>query len=71
MLTAFVLAHKYNEDTVYSDKCYAKVFKIDTKELGRLENNYTETLDFCMFVKENHYNKYSNFLTRLIEKQRN
>ena len=53
---------KYNEDEYFSNKFYAKVGGISVKDLDFLEYAFLTLIDFQLFVDEELYNKYSNYI---------
>ena len=50
VLTAFVTAVKFNDDTFYSNAFYANVGGVSTVEMNALEVEFLGRLDFRLFV---------------------
>ncbi len=61
-ISCCLLAIKYNEDCFYTNEYYAKVGGIDLNEMNYLERCCIELLNFDLFVDQNIYNKYVNYL---------
>jgi hypothetical protein len=56
------LAIKYNEDDYYSNDYYAKVGGISLQEVNSLEIECVKLLDHKMWIDEDFYQKYENYL---------
>ena len=63
-----MIAIKYNEDDIHSNKYYAKVVGISQEDLDRMELSFVKLLGFEMFVKEEEYEHYENYLKKMTEK---
>lgn len=63
LLTAIVLAAKYNDDEFYKNVYYAKVGGISLEEMNMLENQFSTVLDYNFFVKLEDFNTYLHKLT--------
>ena len=61
-ISCCLLAIKFNEDCFYTNEYYAKVGGIDLKEMNYLERSCIELLNFDLFVDQNLYKKYVNYL---------
>ena len=70
LFSAIFTAIKYNEDTIYKNKFYAKIAGIPVKELIQLQNSFLKFIDFKLFVSDDIYQIYSNLL-KSINKQIN
>ena len=68
ILAAFVTAIKFNCDDYYSLELYAKLGGVPQEELVSLEYEFYTLIDFKLYVKENLFNKYNNYL-RSIEQE--
>lgn len=64
LFTSILTAIKYNEDKIYSDDYYAKVAGIKPKELFTLESKFLETIQYRLFVNEEIFNNYKNYLEK-------
>ena len=62
ILGSMIVAIKYNEDEYFSNNFYAKVGGISVKDLDFLEYVFLTLIDFQLFVDEDLYNKYSNYI---------
>ena len=64
LFTSILVAIKYNEDIIYDTKFYSKVAGVSVEELKILESAFLKIIDFQLFVSEELYNKYYNYLFR-------
>ena len=62
LFTSILIATKYNEDIIYDNLFYSKIAGVTIKELLALENYFLNTIDFDLFVSEDIYQKYSEYL---------
>ena len=62
ILAATVSAVKYNEDQFYSLNVYAKLGGIPINELNLLEYKFLSMINFSVFVEEELFSKYNDFL---------
>ena len=53
---------KLNEEPLYFYDYYAKAGRIDKNELIILENEYFKMIDYKLFVNEDIYKRYYNFI---------
>lgn len=60
LITSY-LSNKILKDYVMRDSYYSSVFGVTVKELAILEYNYTNILDFKLFVTEETFNEYKDF----------
>ena len=58
LLSAILIAIKYNEDIIYENSYYSRVVGITTKELGKLENKFIQLIGFKLFVTDELFQKY-------------
>ena len=58
LISAIVLAAKYNDDEFYKNVYYAKVGGITLAEMNTLEALFAELLDYKFFVQTEDFNKY-------------
>ena len=63
ILASMLIAVKYNEDDRYSIKFYAKLGGITKTELCSLEYNFISLLNFNLFVSEELYKKYNDYIS--------
>ena len=63
ILGCLLLAIKYNEDIYFTNAHYAKVGGISLQELNFLENSSFKLLDFNLYISDEIYNKYFNYIT--------
>ena len=62
LFTSILTAIKYNEDIIYDTKFYSKVAGVSIDELKILENSFLKIIDFQLFVSDELYKKYYNYL---------
>lgn len=62
VLSALISAIKYNEDRYYSMVYYAKFGGVSLNELNNLEYEFLTLIDFNLFVDEQLFNKYNDYL---------
>ena len=63
ILSSMIVASKYNEDDeFYSHKFYAKLGGVSQAEVFNLEYNFVTLLDFNLYVSEELYCKYYDYL---------
>jgi hypothetical protein len=67
-ITSCLLNSKLNEDPVYDYDFYANASKIDKNELIFLEKEYFEMIDYKLFVNDEVYRRYYDFIkTKVIK----
>ena len=64
---AFIVAIKFHEDEYYSMNYYSKLGGISKKEAINLEYEFMNLIDFKLFVNQQLYDKYYNYLSNLKE----
>ena len=57
-----LIAIKYNEDSIYSNKYYSEIAGIPLEELNLMENYFIKLIDYNFFVSENEFKQYENYL---------
>ena len=62
LFISILIALKYNEDSIYSNKYYSEVAGVSLKELNSMESSFLELLDFKLFVSEEEFKKYNFYL---------
>jgi len=67
IITASVLAIKYNEDDYYANTFYAKVGGVSLDEINQLEYDFLQMCDFSMGIKPKKFQKYQEYLNQYIE----
>lgn len=60
IITAITLAAKFNEDTFYSNKYYAKVGGVPLRELNMLEHYFLQLIDWKLQVAPEEYEVYAS-----------
>ena len=68
-ITSCLLNSKQNEDPIYDVDFYAVAGKIDKKELIFLENEYFAMIDYKLFVNDEVYRRYYNFIKKRVVKK--
>ena len=63
ILGCLLLAIKYNEDVYFTNEHYAKVGGISLEELNYLEYFSFQLLDFNLYISEELFQKYLNYIT--------
>ena len=53
---------KYNEDDYFSNKFYAKVGGVSINEIDTLEYAFLILIDFKLYVSEELFQKYSDYI---------
>ena len=67
IISACVLAIKYNEDDYYANTFYAKVGGITLEELNQLEYDFLSLCNFEMTIKQSKYIRYHDYLSNFFE----
>ena len=67
-ITSCLLNSKLNEESSYDYDFYAKAGRIDKNELILLENEYFKMIDHKLFVNEDIYKRYYDFIKERIIK---
>ena len=67
-ITSCLLNSKLNEDPSYDYEVYARVGKIDKNELIFLEKEYFQMLDYKLFVNDEVYRRYHDFIKNRVTK---
>lgn len=62
LFTACLLSIKYNEDEIFNIKYYAQICGVKTKELLRLESFFCDSLHFQLYISEEEFLKYQQYL---------
>ena len=62
LFTAILIAAKYNEDIIYDNLYYSKIAGVEIKELLVLENTFLNYIDFDLFISNDIYKQYSEYL---------
>jgi hypothetical protein len=58
-----IIAIKFNEDEQYTTKFYSKLGGVPVAEIVFLENYFFFLLNFNLFVKNELYKKYSDYIS--------
>lgn len=64
LISASVIAIKFNEDDYYANSFYAKVGGISLEELNQLEYDFLSRCNFSMAIKLKSFIKYYEYLTQ-------
>ena len=59
-----------DEDQYYDNTYYSQIAGVTTKELGILEAELLEIIDYNLYVKDEEYKKYFEYLTELTKEKR-
>ena len=62
IVTSMLISIKYNEDDFFSNSFYAKVGGVSIRELNNLEYEFLSLIDFDLYVDDDLYSKYSNYI---------
>jgi len=62
IFSAILISIKYNEDNYYDNKFYADIAGVKLKELKLLEYNFISLLHFNLFIQDEIYEKYRQYL---------
>ena len=62
LFTSIIIAIKYNEDTKYDNVFYSKIGGVSTNELLQLEGAFLKIINFELFVRDDLYKKYNDYL---------
>jgi hypothetical protein len=63
ILASMIIAIKFNEDEQYTTKFYSKLGGVPVAEIVFLENYFFFLLNFNLFVKNELYKKYSDYIS--------
>ena len=59
---AILISIKYNEDSYYDNKFYSEIAGVNLKELKMIEYSVLELSDFNVFVHDEEYEQYKQYL---------
>ena len=62
LFTSILISIKYNEDIIYDNLYYSKIGGIPLAELNKLETEFLKMIGFGLFVSEEVYKKYYEYL---------
>lgn len=62
LFIAVLLSIKYNEDSFFDNQYYSEIAGVKVKELKLLEYTFVSMVDFNLFVSDEIYEKYKNYL---------
>ena len=62
IFSSILISIKYNEDNYYDNKYYAEIAGVKIKELKILEYNFISLLHFNLFIQDDIYEKYKQYL---------
>ena len=66
---AILIAIKYNEDSFYDNKYYAEIAGVKINELKLMELNFILFSDYQMFVSEEIFTNYHDYLNSFSKNQ--
>ena len=69
ILSAMIVAIKYNEDLFYSSTIYAKLGGLSVQELNYLEFHFLILIKFSLFIENDLFEKYKNNLLSLQDEE--
>ena len=67
-MSALIVSIKLNEDLYFQNVFYAKVGGVSKKEVNKLEYEFLVKLDFDVYIGEDVYRKYHNYLDKINHK---
>ena len=67
LFSSILVAIKYNEDSHYGHKIYAKIGGIPAKELKKLENEFLRLIQFDLYINKNSFEKYIQYFKKVNE----
>ena len=62
ILSSILISIKNNEDIIYDNLYFSKIGGVTPDELFKLEKEFLKIIDFELYVSDELYNKYYNFL---------
>ena len=62
IFSAILISIKYNEDNYYDNQFYAEIAGVKLKELKLLEYSFISLLHFNLFIQDEIYEKYKQYL---------
>ena len=65
LFAAVLMAIKYNEDNFYDNKFYSEIAGVKLKELKIIEYTFLDLIDFQMFIDDETYEKYQQYLENI------
>ena len=65
LFAAVLMAIKYNEDNFYDNKFYSEIAGVKLKELKLIEYTFLDLIDFQMFIDDETYEKYQQYLENI------
>jgi len=58
VITSLILAHKYNEDVIYTDSAISKACLVETDKIAKMEQFFCYEIGFEFFVEKIEYGIY-------------
>ena len=65
LFTSILIGIKYNEDQYFDNNYYGQIAGVPMKELCYLESELLRVIEFNLYIKDEEYNKYFEYLTEL------
>lgn len=69
LFTSILIAIKYNEDQYYDNTYYSQIAGVTAKELAMLEAELLDSIGYNLYVKDEEYKKYFEYLTELTKEK--
>lgn len=63
LFTACLVSIKYNEDEIFNMEYYAQICGVKKKELYILESFFCDSLNFQLYISEEEFLKYQQYLS--------
>lgn len=63
-MSSLIISIKLNEDLYFQNLFYAKVGGVPKKEINKLEYEFLARIDFDVYISEELYQKYHNYLEK-------
>ena len=68
ILSSLIISIKLNEDQYFDNLFYAKVGGVTKKEINLIEYEFLAKINFNVFINDNLYYKYHNYLLKTNER---
>ena len=65
LISSILVAIKYNEDQIYDNVYFSKVAGVPVSELNYLERKFLEIINYDLFVSDELFKKYNNYLNSM------
>ncbi|CAG8620882.1 14219_t:CDS:2 [Cetraspora pellucida] len=61
-LASLIIASKYLQDRNYANSAWSKICGLHVKEINAIERRFLILIDYNLFIKDNIFNNWTNFL---------